>query len=307
MLTYSQTLNRVSFVSEAAPTPRELICEDLRLPEGPVLRPEGSWVVTELALARGCVTAVDEDGRRTELARTGRPNGLALTADGTLWIAESLQPSILALSPAGDVRTVATDPRLLWPNDICVGREGSIFATDSGVLVRDFLIADVARSDLINVKFDGKVVRVGPSDGEIEWIDKGIDFANGIAFGPDRALYVNETMTGNVYRYAEPGAGARRELFANVLAPDWKGSGLRGPDGMAFDRDGYLYVAVFGQGDVTVISPAGEIVNRIPCGGNAPTNVAFGPQGSGYFVVTEDEHGTLERYPVAADGLPLHE
>lgn len=283
----------------------ELICEDLALPEGPVRREDGTWVVTELALARGCVTAIAENGRRTELAHTGRPNGLALTADGTLWIAESLQPSILALSPEGEVRTVVADERLLWPNDICVGPDGSIFATDSGVLVRDFLIGDVARPDHVNVEFDGKVVRVGP-DGAIEWVDEGIDFANGIAFGADRALYVNETMTGNVYRYAEPREGAPRELFANVLAPDWKGSGLRGPDGMAFDRDGYLYVTVFGQGDVTVISPEGETVNRIPCGGNAPTNVAFGPEGSGYFVVTEDEQGTLERHPVAADGLPLH-
>ena len=32
-------------------------------------------------------------------------------------------------------------------------------------------------------------------------IDSGIKFTNGIAFGPDRLLYVNETLTGAIYSY----------------------------------------------------------------------------------------------------------
>jgi gluconolactonase len=75
---------------------------------------------------------------------------------------------------------------------------------------------------------------------------------------------------------------------------------------MAFDADGRLYVTVFGQGDVTILEPDGRLAGRIPCGGSNPTNVAFGPPGSGYFVVTEDDAGVLERHACAVDGLELH-
>jgi sugar lactone lactonase YvrE len=40
-------------------------------------------------------------------------------------------------------------------------------------------------------------------------------------------------------------------------------SGLRFANGIAFGADENLYVAVYGQGDVTVLSPAGEVVERL--------------------------------------------
>ncbi len=283
----------------------ELLCGDLALPEGPVRLADGSWLVCELALARGCVTRVYPSGMSRRVARTGRPNGLALTADGTVWVAESLEPSIAALTLDGAVRRVTTtagDEPLLWPNDLCVGPDGALYVTDSGIPIGDFVVDDAPRADHASVAFDGRVVRLDPVTGEATIRDRGLRFANGIAFGPDRLLYVNETMTGNVYRYRD----SNRELFGNVLAPGWEGDGLRGPDGMAFDAAGRLYVTVFGQGDVTVMEPDGSVSQRIPCGGRNPTNIAFGPPGSGHFVVTEDDHGVLERHACAADGLELH-
>lgn len=283
----------------------EVVCAGLALPEGPVRLPDESWLVTELALARGCVTRVDPDGSLHPLARTGRPNGLALTADGTVWVAESLTPSIVAMTLDGAARTVTTDAGdepLLWPNDICVGPDGALYVTDSGIRIGDFVVNDAPRPDHATVEFDGRVVRADPASGAATILDRGLRFANGIAFGPDGLLYVNETMTGNVYRYRD----GQRELFGNVLAPDWEGEQLRGPDGMAFDVDGRLYVTVFGQGDVTILEPDGSVGGRIPCGGANPTNVAFGPPGGGYFVVTEDDEGVLERHPCPRDGLELY-
>ena len=40
-------------------------------------------------------------------------------------------------------------------------------------------------------------------------------------------------------------------------------SGLRFANGIAFGPDENLYVAVYGQGDVTGLSPAGEVVERL--------------------------------------------
>ena len=80
---------------------------------------------------------------------------------------------------------------------------------------------------------------------------------------------------------------------------------MRGPDGMAFSADGRLWVAVFGQGDVTVLRPDGSWEQRIPLEGKAPTNVAFGLGDDRHIDVTEVELGQLTVHEVAAVGLEL--
>lgn len=289
---------------------RRIFRTDLALPEGPSLLEDGSWLVAEMALARGCVTQIDATGASVRtLARTGRPNGIAIRGNEIL-VAESLTPSLLGLQRDGTARTIATSCEghpLLWPNDLCVGPNGAIYVTDSGALVVDFLEGDAPSGDFANVAFDGRICRFGPAEGEERVLDEGLRFANGIAFGPDGLLYATETFTGNVYRYDTGQARPDRELFANVLDPSLNFAGLRGPDGMAFDNQGRLYVAVFGQGDVTILNPDGQVGERIPTGGRNPTNVAFGPPDSGDIYVTEDDTGCLEVYHVGADGLPLHD
>ena len=39
------------------------------------------------------------------------------------------------------------------------------------------------------------------NSGECRKLDSGLRFSNGIAFGPDKNLYVSESLTGMVYRY----------------------------------------------------------------------------------------------------------
>jgi gluconolactonase len=74
---------------------------------------------------------------------------------------------------------------------------------------------------------------------------------------------------------------------------------------MAFDDSGLLYVAVFGQGDVTVLGINGAVVDRIPTQGLLPTNVAFALPGEHRIHVTEFQHGQVEVFPVSRNGLPL--
>ena len=63
---------------------------------------------------------------------------------------------------------------------------------------------------------------------------------------------------------------------------------------MAFGADGNLYVAMLGQGDVTVVRPSGTIAARLPTKGRNPTNVAFGGAGERRLYVTEIEFGRVE-------------
>jgi sugar lactone lactonase YvrE len=74
---------------------------------------------------------------------------------------------------------------------------------------------------------------------------------------------------------------------------------------MAFDEHGFLYVAVFGQGDVTVLRRDGKVAKRIATQGMLPTNLAFALPGSCSIYVTEYQHAQIEVFPVECDGLRL--
>lgn len=283
---------------------------DLLDPEGPVAMADGSWLFVEGAADRGCVTQVSADGLgRRIVKKTGRPNGLAVDTELAIWVAESKTPSLVRLSLAGEAEVIATgcegEP-FLFPNDLCFGPDGAIYLTDSGVFIDSFAPHGKIRSDYADVDYDGRVYRIDPQTSEAALIDRGLRFTNGIAFGPDNRLYVNETLTGNVYRYGwlDGRVSAPRELYGNVKRPDAP-PGWKGPDGMAFDKEGLLYVAVFGQGDVTVLGRDGDVVRRLETQGRLPTNVAFALPGKQAIFVTEYENAQVEIFSVNCDGMTL--
>jgi len=284
----------------------------ISVPEGPVLLDDNSWLVVEMGPNKGCVTHISEDGREKRIiAKTGRPNGLAVDKHGVIWVAESKTPSLIRLTMDGKSEIYLTGcngESFLFPNDLVFGPDGDLYMTDSGVLVDEFAPNGKVRSDYMDVFVDGRVYKIDVKTKRIQKINSGIQFTNGIVFGPDNNLYVNETITGIVYFYKwENGEiiGGREE-FGNVIDPAAPKKGMNGPDGMKFGIDGNLYVAVFGQGDVTVLGSNGEVVKRIKTNGCLPTNCAFGPNGTRKLYVTEDEKGTIECFEVGTDGFPLY-
>lgn len=284
---------------------------DLSYPEGPVLLPDHSWLVVEMGPERGCVTHISADGKEKRVvAKTGRPNGLAVGKDGAIWLAESLTPSLLKLTLEGEVELFldgCDGEPFLFPNDLAFGPDGALYMTDSGILWGDFAPGGELRPDYADASFDGRLYRIDILSREIRKLDSGFQFTNGIVFDARNNLYVNESITGMVYRYAwgEGGKLGDREDFGNVLDPDGS-PGFKGPDGMKFGLNGKLFVTVFGQGDVTVLDETGAVVDRIKTQGSVPTNVAFGPPGSERIYVTEDELGSLEVFEVGTDGLELY-
>src|SRR5262249_21039932 len=152
-------------------------------------------------------------------------------------------------------------------NDLCVGPDGALYVTDSGLLVNDLLTnveENEVREDWESTPIDGRVIRFDPASGAATFLDRGYRFSNGNAFGHDGRLYVTESYTGAIYRYEfADGALGEREEWANVRDPEFTEPGMRGPDGMAFSEDGRLWVAVFRQGDLTVLNPDGSVDHRI--------------------------------------------
>jgi gluconolactonase len=286
-----------------------IFAEGFTAPEGPVALPDGTWLIVEAGANRGCVTHVSADGKTASIvAKTGRPNGLAIDAEEFVWVAESKVPSLIRLSMDGKAEVVATacgNERFLFPNDLCFGPDGALYMTDSGIQIENFAPDNKIPENYADLHYDGRIYRVNVETGSVEKIDEGLKFTNGIAVGPDGRLYVNESVTGNVYRYSQDTGGTyqTRELFGNVWREN--ASGWNGPDGMAFGMDGRLYVAVFGQRDVTVFGTNGAVVERISTTGAMPSNIAFALPGRKSIYVTEFEFGQIEVFGVATDGLPL--
>jgi gluconolactonase len=285
-----------------------IFTDDLGNPEGPVLLPDNSWLVTEMRLDRGwMITHLSADGQHREvLTKTGRPNGLTIDREGAIWVAESLTPALLRLTLDGHYVTVLTachDKPFLFPNDLRFGPDGALYMTDSGIRFPEWARLDGEQRR--HTHTDGRVYRIDTISRSIEIVDTGLPFANGIAFGPNNDLFISATISGLVYRYPwNRGDLGSREIFGNVLNPEFPDI-FRGPDGMAFGTDGNLYVTVSRQGDVVVLNSEGDVVNRIRLDGPSPTNIAFGPRGTHMIFVTEQGIGQFERHQVTCDGLPL--
>jgi|GEM_PF-4647071 len=135
----------------------ELVADGLRFPEGPVVMPDGSVILVEIA--EGQITRVRPDGSKSVVAKTGGvPNGLALGPDGKLYCCNNggfeymeangfLAPHGIAQDYSGgrieriDIDTGAVEIlyksgdfgcSLRGPNDIVFDAHGGFWFTDHG-------------------------------------------------------------------------------------------------------------------------------------------------------------------------------
>jgi gluconolactonase len=288
----------------------QIFANDMGFPEAPVLLPDGDMLFVEMSPDKGWVIRLSADGRsRKVLAKTGRPNGLARDRAGNIWIAETAQRGVLKMTLDGGCEMFANasqGERFLFLNDLAFAPNGDLYVTDSGILLDTVLPGGEVNPDYRSLDYDGRVYRIDVRTKQVDIVDRGFEFTNGLAFGPDGALYVAETLTGNIYRYPMNGARpAGRQLFSNVLER-FDPAVLQGPDGMKFGADGNLYAAVFGQGDITVLGKRGEIVKRIKTQGSHPTNLSFGQHGAQKIYVTEVDTGTVQVFDVDTDGFDLY-
>ena len=251
---------------------------------------DGTLLFTEIT--GGVVSRWTPGGEVEPFATTsGGPNGAALAADGTLYVTQNggmgrgprTTPGIQRVSPDGEVTVVVTEVAgltLEGPNDLAVGDDGRLWFTDPRG------DADPAVNDR-----PGRIFAVDPATGDGELIvELGPVFPNGIAFLADGTLVWTESFSRRVMAMVDGSA----ELVVEL--PE-----RHHPDGLCVGADGRLYVASTYAHCVSVVED-GAIVDRYMCGDGMVTNCCFG--GTDLYI-TESRHGTLWRYPLGVEGLPL--
>ena len=278
-------------------------------PEGPTAGP-GGWILNVCSFTRneawptrgGDITATNlsAPGRTQRLLNTsaggvvGLPAALAFGPDGALYVTDEGHRAVLRVGPDGERSGWVDsygDEQLNGPNDLCFDTDGSCYFTDPwGSSLEDQI---------------GAVYGYDARADELHRIDDGMAFPNGIALRGD-CLYVAETLRSCVWVYdiVAPGRAANKRLFCRQ--PPVPDAPVSGPDGMAFDSEGNLFVAHFGSGRVFVYDAGGTEVDRICCGGANPTNVCFGGPNRTTLFITVDDTGEMVTVDWGVPGQTLH-
>jgi len=246
---------------------------------------------------------VYEDGAVGTFASTGgSPWGAVLGADGNVYVTQggnvpgsgdtSAISGIQRVNQEGSVellRSEVAGKNLVGPNDLAFGPDGRLYFTDSGS----------EYDDRFDVRAPGRLYALDARGGGEMLLERPEVYPNGIAFDAEGRLYWTESMGHRICRLDDDGVTTYCQLSDDHV-----------PDGMAFASDGRLFVCTTIFGGVTVISPAGEVLEEITIGEHA-TNCIF--DGSVLWVtatkVAEIEAsqrtGTLWRIETDATGLPL--
>jgi len=210
------------------------------------------------------------DGKHSDWAVTGAPNGHKVLADGTHLVCDASRHAVLRLSADGkllDPASTECDGKpLRGPNDLSLDTpHGGFYFTDPGDSGIEKPIGTVHYVD---------------AKGKTHLCDGGLAFPNGVVLTPDgKHLYVGESQKNRVHVYdvEAPGKLVRRKLLADLPKKDpERGQIDNQPDGMCLDAAGNLYVAHYGMREVQVLSPEGKLIGRLPGGNVTTSNVAFG-------------------------------
>lgn len=294
------------------------ITDGLDFPEGPVAMPDGSVILTEMFAHK--ITRVAPDGSKTTVAEiNGGPNGLALGPDGALYLCNNgnafskhVMDGLIYPGPfdpskyvggsiqrvdiaTGNVTTVYThcgDVPLRAPNDIVFDEHGGMWFTDHGI--RHDRSSD--RTGIYYAKPDGSF---------IEEVVFPVDGPNGIGLSPaGDKVYWAETHTGRVFQRTIVSPGKVAPIEESPVLCGLPGYQLF--DSLAVDGDGNVCVATLVNGGITVVSPAGEVLQQIAVDDRITTNICFGGPDFQTAFITASSTGRLLSMKWPYKGLKLH-
>ncbi len=257
--------------------------------EGPVFDRSGNLYVTDIPHGRLFRVSPERDWRLVA-EYDGWPNGLAVHADGRLFIAD-YKYGILTCEPeTGHIAPCVTSIKsesFKGVNDLVFDQNGKLYFTDQGQTGMHDPTGRVFRYDLETRRLDC-LIDSCPSP-------------NGLVLNPDETvLYVAMTRGNAVWRLPlhPDGSTTKVSIFAQMAG------GVAGADGMAVAEDGTLAVADAGNGCVWTFSRWGEPLQRLmSCtGGRTTTNLTYGGPDNRSLYITESDTGTILMVEMSSPG-----
>lgn len=255
--------------------------------EGPSFDREGRLYVVDGG--NGRILRVGVDGEWTVVTEyDGAPNGLKVHRDGHIVVADSRRGILLLDADSGTITPLlerAADG-FRGVNDLFFAANGDLYFTDQG------------QSGLHDPS--GRLYRLS-ANGTVSLLLSNIPSPNGLVVTPDGlTLYLAVTRANQIWKVPlhESGMMLKVSVFAYLHG------GPAGPDGLALDEEGSLYVAHAGFGAVWQLSSLAEPKLRLQTcvDGLLTTNVAFGGHRNRWLYITESATGSILRAQVPCSG-----
>lgn len=278
----------------------DVIADGLGFTEGPVWLPDHRVALT--SISHGCVYIVDpRDGALERIDTGGGPNGLACSADGTLYVAQNggawgasgtAEPGVQVITGSHVDYLVEG---LGAPNDLTFGPDGRLWITDTRAQF------DVSTPD---AGLPGHVYATDVDSGDTRVvIGDGPVFINGLGFDRDGSrLLVTATLSSQLLSYviSLDGAVGAPEIV-HTFDDGW-------PDGMTVSAHGDYWVALTAADRIDVVDTWGRRVGEIGLpAGSLPTNVCIGGRRYDELFVTAAHSESLLRILFDGEVPPLSE
>ena len=258
----------------------QLYATGFEFAEGPALDDAGNLFVVNYR-GNGKIGRIAPDGTASvfcdlnELApvegQKVQANGLKVDKQGRLLASDIGAGRLLRVAADGKSAEVLADKWDGKPlnniNDVALDIAGNVYFSDPG--------------GSSSQKPVGSIYRYNAGTKQVDRLGTGLAYPNGLAVTPgQKRLCLSESGRFRVliFDILDDGTLANRRVLVDFAKPGQKdvAAGEFVPDGMIFDEDGRLYVAMWSLGKINVIDvDSGKIIRQYDAGGGKSTNCHF--------------------------------